>query len=116
MAEGFARRYGSDVLEVSSAGLAPAAEIPIETLQVMEEKNIFLEGHFPKNLNDVGLGNLDLVVNMSGIPLPPILSVPVREWKVPDPVGKKKQVHRKICEQVESLGMNLILEVRRNKE
>ncbi len=115
MAEGFARRYGSDVMEVSSAGLAHAMEIPIETLQVMEERNIPLDGQFPKGLDDVEFGSFDLVINMSGIPLPPYLTMAVREWEVPDPVGKRIEYHRKVRDVIENLVMKLVVDLRRTK-
>jgi arsenate reductase len=115
MAEGFARRYGSDVMEASSAGLAHAVEIPIETLQVMEEKNIPLDGQFPKGLDDVEFGSFDMVVNMSGIPLPPYLTMAVREWEVPDPVSKRIEYHRKVRDVIENLVMKLVLDLRRTK-
>jgi hypothetical protein len=37
MAEGFARCYGSDVLEAASAGLAPAGIVVSETIRTMHE-------------------------------------------------------------------------------
>ena len=115
MAEGFARRYGSDVLEAASAGLAHASLIPVETLQVMEEKNIPLDGQFPKGLDDVEFGSFDMVVNMSGIPLPPYLTMAVREWEVPDPVSKRIEYHRKVRDVIENLVMKLVLDLRRTK-
>jgi arsenate reductase (thioredoxin) len=115
MAEGFARRYGGDVLEAASAGLAHATHIPVDTLQVMEEKNIPLDGQFPKGLDDVEFSGFDLVVNMSGVPLPPNLTMAVREWEVPDPVTKRIDFHRKVRDAIETLVMKLILDLRRTK-
>lgn len=115
MAEAFARRYGSDVMDVASAGLAHASHIPVETLQVMEEKNIPLDGHYPKGLDDVEFSTFDLVVNLSGVPLPPNLTMAVREWEVPDPVAKKIDFHRKIRDMIETQVMKLILDLRRIK-
>ena len=40
MAEGFAKCYGSDVMQAESAGLAPAGIVQPLTKKVMEEKNI----------------------------------------------------------------------------
>ena len=115
MAEGFARRYGSDVLEAASAGLAHATNIPVDTLLVMEEKNIPLDGQFPKGLDDVEFSGFDLVINMSGIPLPPNLTMTVHEWEVPDPVAKRIDFHRKVRDTIETLVMKLILDLRRTK-
>jgi arsenate reductase len=116
MAEGFARRYGSDVMEAASAGLAHAMHIPDETLQVMEEKNIPLDGQYPKGLDEVEFSSFDLVVNMSGVPLPPKLTMAVREWEVPDPVAKRIEFHRKVRDMIETQVMKLILDLRRIKE
>ena len=48
MAEAFARAYGSDVLSAHSAGLAPAGAVPPLTRQVLNERNIPVEGQYPK--------------------------------------------------------------------
>ena len=53
MAEGFARTYGSDVLEAQSAGLAPALAVAPLTHHVMLEKNIDLGDCYPKELEHV---------------------------------------------------------------
>jgi len=113
MAEGFARSYGSDVVEAHSAGLAPAPLVAPITHEVMAEKNIDLEEHFPKGLDEVNLASYDLIVNISGFPFPVPTRAPVREWKVPDPIGGKKNVHQRAAQQIENLVMQLILDLRR---
>lgn len=111
MAEAFARAYGADVIEASSAGVSPAASIPDITRRVMSEKGLSLEGQFPKDLLSAAAG-VDIIVNMSGVPLRG-LPVPVlREWKVEDPIGKKDAVHERVRDEIENLVMNLILELR----
>ena len=50
MAAGFARTYGSDVLTIESAGLAPALMVSSLTRKVMLEKNIDIGDAFPKGL------------------------------------------------------------------
>ena len=88
MAEGFARRYGSDVMIAASAGLAPAYMVARDTIRAMDEKNIDIRDQFPKSLKQLGRANFDLFVNMSGYDLPPEIETPVREWDVPDPVAR----------------------------
>jgi protein-tyrosine-phosphatase len=112
MAEAFARLYGSDVIEPASAGLMPGIGIPPETRMVMAEKNIDLAGHLPKGIEVHDLRRFDVVVNMSGMPLPRGASA-VREWKVPDPMGGTEKQHRAARDAVESLVMSLVLELRR---
>ena len=113
MAEGFARTYGHDVIEAESAGLAPAPLVAPVTQEVMAEKNIDLGEHFPKGLDEVNLASFDLIINISGYPFPLPTRAPVREWKVPDPIGGKKHVHERAAQQVEDLVMRLILDLRR---
>ncbi|MBI4877730.1 MAG: hypothetical protein HY822_24120 [Acidobacteria bacterium] len=114
MAEAFARAYGADVIEPSSAGLAPAAMIPGVTLRVMEAKGLKLDGQFPTALDETPLKGVDVVVNLSGVKLRGLPVADVREWKVEDPIGKKDEVHERVRDQVEGLVMALILELRQS--
>lgn len=119
MAEGFARTYGSDVLVASSAGLAPAAVVAPLTHQTMQEWNISLEGQFPKPLDTFPEGErFDLLVNISGYPVPVTYQAHVETWDVRDPIGQSPDVYRQIAKQLEDLVMNLILRLRaeRSKE
>ncbi|HOK48089.1 MAG TPA: hypothetical protein PLK67_19230, partial [Bryobacteraceae bacterium] len=94
MAEAFARRYGSDVIEAESAGVAPCNIVAPVTKEVMLEKGIGLDGCRPKGLAQTG-GRFDLIVNMSGLPLPD-LGAPVRDWEVEDPIWVSRERHREI--------------------
>jgi protein-tyrosine-phosphatase len=116
MAEGFARRYGSDVLQAASAGLYPAPIIQLFTKKVMEGKNIKLEGQYPKGLDEVDVSGFDLVVNMSGTKLPAKPPLEVREWTVLDPVGQSEEVYIAVRDQLEMAVMRLILELRRGAD
>lgn len=114
MAEGFARTYGSDVMEPASAGLAPAGIVQPLTKKVMEAKNIRLEGHFPKDLSAVDTSRIDLIVNMSGTRLAGRLSAELRDWKVDDPIGRSEEIYAAVRDEIEMLVMRLILEFRRD--
>jgi len=113
MAEGFARRYGSDVMDVASAGLAPAPIVQPLTKKVMEAKNINIDNQFPKDLHDLPVGEFDLIVNMSGNRLPPYLLVQVQDWRVDDPIGKSEETYIAVRELIEGQVMRLILDFRR---
>ena len=114
MAEAFARTYGADVMVAKSAGLYPADMIPPTTAQLMLEKNISLNGCVPKGFEQTG-ANFDLIVNMSGLPLGAGLSVPVRDWKVDDPIRLPEKQHRAVRDRIEMLVQSLILELRRKQ-
>jgi arsenate reductase len=114
MAEGFARVYGSDVMTPASAGIWPAMMVPVETREAMAEKNIGIEDQFPKPLDKFQANQFDLVVNMSGYPLPG--HPKAREWKVEDPIGGTAETYRETRDLIESLVMKLILDLRRQNK
>ncbi|MGH9581618.1 MAG: low molecular weight phosphatase family protein [Bryobacteraceae bacterium] len=114
MAEGFARKYGADVMEPGSAGLAPASIVQSLTKKVMEAKNIRLDGQFPKDLAAIDTRGIDLVVNMSGARISGRFPAEIREWKVDDPIGCDEDVYVAVRDEIEMLVMRLILELRRD--
>jgi arsenate reductase len=109
MAEAFARAYGDGVVIPHSAGLAPAGMIPPLTARLMLEKNISLDGHWSKGFDQTGL-DFDLLVNMSGLPLPREVSAQTleMEWVVEDPIGLPEIRQREIRDQIEILVRELI--------
>jgi arsenate reductase (thioredoxin) len=110
MAEGFAHTYGKDVMTPHSAGLAPAMAVPAETRQTMAEKNIDISAQFPKPVSLFPGGYFDLVVNISGYPIPGHPTAV--EWKVNDPIGGSDELYRATRDQIEQLVMKLILKLR----
>ena len=115
MAEGFANRYGHDVLTAESAGLAPASIIVPRTYAAMEEKNITLDGHFPKGLETFNLRKFDLVVNISGRSLPKSSAKNVDTWEVPDPIAMGPEEFRVVRDDLERRVMRLILDQRQKQ-
>lgn len=115
MAEGFARTYGSDVLQAQSAGLAPAMTVAPLTHKVMLEKNIDVGYIFPKDFKGM-IANADLIINMSGHELPLKPAVPVEHWDVRDPIGESVDVYREVRDQIELRVMQLILVMRARKQ
>jgi len=114
MAEAFARAYGSDVLTVHSAGLAPAGALPPLTRQTLGEKQISTDGQFPKSLEMFVGKQFEIVVNLSGEVLSAAAFPGARliEWSVRDPIGESETVYRAVAAQIENLVMRLILELR----
>ena len=112
MAEGFARTYGSDVIEAVSAGLAPAMTMPPLTRKVMLEKNIDLGEHFPKGVDAVIGAGADLIINMSGQKLPAKSVAPVEDWLIRDPIGQNEEIYRVVRDEIEHRVMKLILGMR----
>ena len=116
MAEGFARAYGRDVLIAASAGLRPAAHLAPDTIFAMNEKNLDLRDHFPKSIRQLGRrAQFDLVINMSGHPLPDRMEAPVHSWDVPDPVSMSYDDHCAVRDRIESLVVQLVSDLRREQ-
>lgn len=115
MAEGFANRLGRDVLAAESAGLTPVERVPEATLEVMREKGIDISAQFPKAAGSLELKSYDVVVNMTGLPIPGSPPSSTREWVVADPVGADYETVRAVRDEIESLVMGLILELRQQR-
>jgi protein-tyrosine-phosphatase len=113
MAEGFARKYGSDVMQAASAGFSPAPIVQPLTKKVMEAKNVNLDEHFPKDLEHVPLSGFDLIVNISGKKLPTRMPMEVRDWTVEDPMGKTEEFYLVARDVIEHQVMRLILDLRK---
>ncbi|HLI85131.1 MAG TPA: hypothetical protein VKV17_14515 [Bryobacteraceae bacterium] len=116
MAEAFARAYGSDVMAPSSAGFAPAQRVPEATIRAMAEKNLDVRSQAPKSISELGGAHFDLIINMSGYPLPQLNGTPLREWDVPDPIVMDYEEHCRVRDRIEMLVMRLILELRREQK
>ena len=111
MAEGFAHKYGSDCIVAQSAGLSPASIVQDDTHRTMLERGVVLTGQFPKGIELLAREQFDVVVNLSGNPLPK-MSGRIVTWPVRDPIGESEAVYRTVADQIERLVMGLILELR----
>jgi arsenate reductase len=115
MAEGFARTYGSDVLEAQSAGLSPAMAVAPLTHKVMLERNIDIGNIYPKDFK-TAVRNADLIINMSGMELPVKPVAPVENWEIRDPISESEEIYRQVRDQIELRVMQLILGMRVRKQ
>jgi arsenate reductase len=111
MAEGFAKKFGAEWIAAQSAGLSPASIVQTETHQTMLARGVVLDGQFPKGIELYTREPFDLIVNMSGHPLPRMQG-PVVDWPVRDPIGLSDEVYETVAEQIEQRVMRLIAEMR----
>jgi arsenate reductase len=119
MAEAFARAYGAGLVEASSAGIFPAAIIQPETIKVMAERGIRLEESSPRNVLEVEASEIDLIVNMSGLPVARLLrNFRGREitWRIPDPIGQSGSLYRTVRNQIEEKVSDLLAELHAGQE
>jgi arsenate reductase len=115
MAEGFAREYGGDIVAAESAGLAPAGMVVADTIRAMAQKSVDISSQYSKAFRLDEANECDIVVNISGLPLPKGVLVPVLAWDVGDPIGQTEEVYAKVRDQIEDLVTGLIWKLRRSR-
>ena len=87
IAEGWAKRLGSDVLDVYSAGTEDYPEVKPLAVQVMEEAGVDMSEYRPKLLSDIP-AEVDIVITMGCNVDCPYLPCKQREdWGLTDPSG-----------------------------
>ncbi|QIB27545.1 arsenate reductase ArsC [Caloranaerobacter azorensis] len=107
MAEGWAKKLGSDVLEVYSAGTEEYPEVKPRAVQVMEEVGVDMSEHYPKLLSDIP-EKIDILITMGcNVVCPYIPCEHSEDWGLEDPSGGSIEAFRKtrdiIKEKVEDL-------------
>lgn len=103
IAEGLARKLGSDVLEAWSAGSKPSGKVNEKAVQVMRERGIDLSRHTSKGLADLPPISWDYVVTMGcGDACPNVSSRAKLDWQIPDPKNLSLPEFRQICDQIEA--------------
>jgi arsenate reductase len=118
MAEALARHLASDVMEPSSAGLAPLGEIAHLTDMVLQERGVPIDGQYSKGLDEIGREEAEIIVNMTGAPGRAVFlgsKAEVEDWPVGDPYGEDVDRHRRICGEIELRVTHLADRLRRQQ-
>ena len=107
MAEGWAKKLGSDVLEVYSAGTERYPEVKLLAVKVMEEDGVNMSSHYPKLLSDIP-EEVDILITMGcNVICPFIPNDHSEDWGLDDPSGGPIEDYRNtrdlIKEKVEDL-------------
>lgn len=111
MAEAFAKARGSDVLTAECAGLHPAGRISALARMVMAERRVQVPAVRPRGLQEVCPADFDLIVNLTGEPLPPS-DVPVLRYSLHEPEGRGETEYRDLRDRVEALVADLVVQLR----
>lgn len=115
MAEGFAKKYGSDVLEVYSAGTHPAEKVNENAVEVMKEKGIDISKQYPKLLDDIPF-ELDILIKMGcGVVCPFVKNNHEEDWGLPDPVGQPVEEFGRVRDIIEKKVKDLVEDATENK-
>ena len=115
MAEGFAKKVGSDILDVYSAGTDPAPEVKPNAVRAMEEKGIDISDQYPKLLEEIP-DKLDILITMGcNVECPHVPCSFREDWGLDDPAGEPIEVFRETRDIIEEKVKELIAMVK-NKE
>jgi arsenate reductase len=113
MAEAFAKKYGENNINASSAGNKPADKVNPVVVEAMKEKGIDISLNKPKILTYPMTQDVDLIVTMGcndqGICPGPFFK-PTIEWKLEDPKGKPIEKVREIRDEIERRVQKLIID------
>lgn len=95
MAEAWAKKLGSDILEVYSAGTEKYSEVKPLAVEVMEEVGVDMSGHHPKLLGDIP-AQVDILITMGcGVECPYVPCKHREDWGIEDPSGGPIEEYRK---------------------
>ncbi len=112
MAEGFAKQYGADIMEVYSAGTEVSGKIDPVAIEVMKEIGIDISNQRSKPISELP-EKLDVIITMGcGVVCPYIPSRHLEDWGLDDPVGKPIEEYRRIRDEIERKVKKLIERVK----
>ena len=120
MAEGFAQKFGGDILDVYSAGTNATGVVSEDSIELMRELKIDISKAVSNGLRAVPLAEMDVVVSMAPVPARSLVPRDFKgrtiDWKVEDPVGKSLAVFRRVRDELEVLVKRLVDDIRRERE
>ena len=102
MAEGFAKHYGKDILDVYSCGSNPSGIVYPTAIEMMKEKGIDISDHYSKGFNDLPKQEYDYVITMGCGDNCPYINTKNRiDWQIEDPVGRSDKKFREVRDIIE---------------
>ena len=115
MAEGWAKKLGSDVLEVYSAGTDNYHEVKPLAVQVMEDAGVDMSKHTPKLLTDIP-EEVDILITMGcNVVCPFLPNSHSEDWGLDDPSGGPVEDYRITRDLIKEKVEDLIKRVENNE-
>ncbi len=115
MAEGWAKKLGSDILEVYSAGTENYPEVKPLAVQVMEEVGIDMSDHYPKLLSNIP-EEVDILITMGcNVVCPFVPNSHSEDWGLTDPSGGPIEDYRETRDIIKKKVEDLAKRVRNNE-
>lgn len=115
MAEGWAKKLGSEVFEAYSAGTESYPEVKSLAIKVMEEAGVDMSGHYPKLLSDIP-AEVDILITMGcNVKCPHVPCRYREDWGISDPSGGTVEDYRRTRDVIKERVEDLIKMVRNNE-
>ncbi|MDF2594952.1 MAG: low molecular weight phosphatase family protein [Clostridia bacterium] len=115
MAEAWAKKLGSDVLEAYSAGTENYPEVKPLAVQVMEEAGVNMSSHKPKLLSDIP-ETLDILITMGcNVACPSVPCKHREDWGLTDPSGGPLEGYKETRDLIKQKVKELIERVEHNE-
>lgn len=115
MAEGWAKKLGSEVFEAYSAGTESYPEVKPLAIKVMEEAGVDMSGHYPKLLSDIP-AEVDILITMGcNVKCPHVPCRYKEDWGISDPSGGTVEDYRRTRDVIKERVEDLIKMVRNNE-
>ena len=109
MAEGFAKKHGTDVLKPFSAGSKASGEINKKAVIAMKQIGYDLTEHKSKGLEEFSDSNFDYLITLGCKDECPNIETKFRkEWDIPDPKNMKLEDFYKVRDSIEKRVLSLI--------
>lgn len=113
MAEGFARHYGKDKIEVRSAGTSASGFVNRSTIEAMKEVGIDISSQTSDQVTDEMLGWADIVVTLGCCTADNLCPVGYMgkklDWKIDDPLGRPWAVMQRVRNDIEQRVKELLV-------
>jgi protein-tyrosine-phosphatase len=110
MAEAFARALGGPAVEARSGGSRPQGSLLPEVVAAMAERDISLQGHRSKPIDEEFARKADLIVLMGcgDDACPAFLGKRIEDWELPDPKHASPADVRRIRDDIEARVRDLL--------
>lgn len=113
MAEGFARKFGKDVLETYSAGSKPSKKVNSDAIKVMKESGIDISSYKPKGFKDLPITTFDYVITLGCGDICPFIPAKKHiDWHIDNPKGKDIEYFRETRDFIDDKVKWLIQEIK----
>lgn len=118
MAEAIARRDAADVIEASSAGLAPLSFVAGMTIKTLTANGYSADWLESKPVRKEAVKAADIIINMSGRSRNLAFedASKVEDWDVEDPYGSDEALYQRICEDIRRRVTDLADRLRRSQK